>query len=428
MTGIRKLAGWPYIVIVVFSLIGAAFATGLKEQVIFRLPVDRSGGATPEGGLIADAAGNFYATAGYGGAFSQGAVFEISPPAQPTLPWTETVLYNFTGGEDGGTPGRVTLAFDSAGNLYGTTMAGGSAGLGVVFELSPPSTQGGAWTESVLHSFAGGSDGSVPWAGVVFDSNGNLYGMTDQGGGSTIRFCGKVGCGTVFEMSPPATSGGAWTETVLHVFSSSGYPTGGLTIDPAGNLYGTTFAGETDGGLAFKMEPPSSGDSWTFTPIFSFTNNASNGSQPNSDLIFANGSLYGMAEYGGFEGSSGVVYELSPPQPPGGPWTETVLYAFGTNPGDGFQPLEGLTFDKAGNLYGTNYAGGDAVCDCGTVFELSPPSTQGGAWTETILHAFTGHSHDGGAPYGPVLIGKYGQIFGTTVGGIGQGAVYEITR
>jgi hypothetical protein len=203
---------------------------------------------------------------------------------------------------------------------------------------------------------------------------------------------------------------------------------GGVTIDPAGNLYGTTFASETDGGAAFKLAPPTDGGSWVFTPLFTFINNSTGGSQPNSDLTFANGSLYGTTLYGGVNnGSAGVVYELSPPSPPGGPWTETVLYAFGTSAGDGAQPLEGVTFDKHGNLYGTNYAGGDAVCDCGTVFELSPPSTEGGAWTETILHAFTGHSRDGAAPYGGVLVGKYGQIFGTTVGGIGRGAVYEIT-
>ncbi len=186
-------------------------------------------GWIPSAGLIFDAAGNLYGTTGLGGTDGVGTVFELTRAGGG---WTEQVLYNF--GTDGAYPGGG-LTFDSAGNLYGTTGEGGIHILGTVFELTP--TVGGGWTETVLHNFGSGTDGAYPGAGVTFDAAGNLYGTTQYGG--TYNSC-SGGCGTVFELTP--TAGGGWTEQVLLNFNGTGgaNPYAGLIFDGAGNLYGTT--------------------------------------------------------------------------------------------------------------------------------------------------------------------------------------------
>jgi uncharacterized repeat protein (TIGR03803 family) len=197
-----------------------------------------NGDAAPEGGLIADSNGNFFGTTSgtTSGGAPLGVVFELSPPGGRRREWTETVLHAFTGAGDGGYPGAALIA-DSKGNLFGTTFAGGASGVGTVFELSPPATAGGAWTETVLYAFTGGSDGGQPRAGLIADSNGNLFGTTYAGGAS--------GVGTVFALSPPAIAGGAWTETVLSSFNygDGAFPFAGLIADSNGNLYGTTSYG-----------------------------------------------------------------------------------------------------------------------------------------------------------------------------------------
>jgi uncharacterized repeat protein (TIGR03803 family) len=170
--------------------------------------------------------------------------------------WSETVLCRFTGGSDGAAP-ESNLTFDAAGNLYGTTASGGGAShAGTVFELAPPSTQGGAWTETVLYSFAGGSDGKSPVAGLVFDTAGNLYGTT--------FFGGTTNAGTVFQLMPPATEGGAWTEKVLHTFGRGNDgldPQAGLIVDNRGALYGSTITG-----TVFKLAPPA----WSEKVLFNY--------------------------------------------------------------------------------------------------------------------------------------------------------------
>jgi uncharacterized repeat protein (TIGR03803 family) len=186
-----------------------------------------NGDVSPDAGLIADSDGNFFGTTS-GDGQDLGAVFKLSLPATAGGAWTETVLHAFTGGSDGGSP-QAGLIADSKGNLYGTTAYGGASNAGTVFELTPPATAGGAWTETLLHAFTGGRDGGFPQAGLIADSKGNLYGTTAYGGASKI--------GTVFKLSPPATAGGAWTETVL---SSFNYSDG---ANPVGILYGTTSGG-----------------------------------------------------------------------------------------------------------------------------------------------------------------------------------------
>ena len=230
----------------VFELTPAAGGTW-TEQVLHNFNYDSTDGAGPHAGLIFDAAGNLYGTAASGGTYSYGTAFELTPAAGGT--WTEKVLWNFGSGADGSYP-QGGLIFDAAGNLYGTTTSGGAHGPGTVFELMPAG--GGTWSERVVHSFGNGADGSGPYAGLIFDAAGNLYGTTHQGG--TYGYPG----GTVFELTPAA--GGTWTEKGLYNFGSGtdgAAPLAGLIFDAVGNLYGTTAAGGTSSvGTVFEFTPP----------------------------------------------------------------------------------------------------------------------------------------------------------------------------
>ncbi len=366
------------------------------------------------GSLIFDSKGNLYGVGG-GVANAGGAVFELSPPSSGSGTWTETVLYSFcslANCADGYAPRSVI--FDSKGNLYGVTQTGGYTsgtvchdvdigGCGVVFELSPPSSGSGPWTETVLYSFTGSSDGAEPLVGLILDSQGNLYGATSNGGNeSDASICGESsGCGVVFELSPPSAGTSSWTETVLYTFGggSEGGPGGasGLIFDPSGNLYGTTFYGGNTtycGGLGcgvvFELSQPSSGSGpWTETVLYSFTD-GNDGGQPASGVISdSKGNLYGTTTvYGGL--GNGAAFELSPPSGASGAWTESVLYAFSQG-SDGFVPDAGLIFDSTGNLYGTTTDGGNltAACDyagCGVVFELSPVRPATPATLSAIAH------------------------------------------
>jgi uncharacterized repeat protein (TIGR03803 family) len=229
-----------------------------NDGVVFRLKPNSDGtwtesvlhsfsgadGAAPVGGLVFDA-GNLYGTTANGGAYEgeSGVVFRLKPNSDGT--WTESVLYNFTGGADGGFS-FAGLIFDAVGNLYGTGSAGGAYGYGVVFKLKPNTD--GTWTESVLYSFTGGADGGVPLTGLIFDAAGDLYGTANDSGSTACT----IGCGVVFKLAP--TSSG-WSETVLHSFLGYGaYPLAPVIFDPAGNLYGTTSSG-TKFGLIFEITP-----------------------------------------------------------------------------------------------------------------------------------------------------------------------------
>jgi uncharacterized repeat protein (TIGR03803 family) len=208
-------------------------------------------------------------------------VFELTPTAGGG--WTEKVLYSFGNGTDGAYP-LAGLIFDAARNLYGTTSGGGTYGDGTVFELTPAG--GGGWTEKVLYSFGNGTDGSDPWAGLIFDAVGNLYGTTY--GGGTYNY------GTVFELTP--TAGGGWTEKVLHNFNYNGtdgdYPYAGLIFDAARNLYGTTLGGGTyNSGTVFRVNAV--GGRVRVQVLHSFGNGTA-GWEPYAGLIFdAVGNLYG---------------------------------------------------------------------------------------------------------------------------------------
>ena len=308
------------------------------------------------------------------------------------------------------------LVFDSAGNLYGTTAFGGRAqcfaGCGTVYKLTPIS--GGGWSYRVIYAFHGGHDGASPTGTLTLDLAGNLYGTT-QGGGSNAW---SGGCGTVFELAP--SSGGGWTENVLYRFSGTNgqQPYAGLTLDAAGNIYGTTFVGGSGNclggcGVAFELTP--SGGQWNETVLYNFTG-GNDGAAPVAPMIFdANGNLYGTASTGGVGScggaTCGVVFELTPS---GSGWTENVLYSFKGGKQDGGSPLGALVFDPSGNLYGTTSNGGSQACNdgCGTVFELTPSAN---TWTEAVLHRFQG-GNDGAVPYNVALVlDQAGALYGTTL-------------
>jgi uncharacterized repeat protein (TIGR03803 family) len=356
------------------SLYGATVAGGLNDQgSVFRLtPTSRrwtedvlhsfsyrTDGEGPYAGVTLDRSGNLYGTATGGGTYDNGTVFELTPApegwtlnvlhsfdvyhAQPFAPvvldkggnvygttqsntiyklvrssgedWTETTIYGFTGKNDGLDP-EAGLTWDRAGNLYGTTRWGGgyyqhcTAGCGTVFKLSP--TSGGHWKEQLLHRFnwipGGNNEGLAPYAGVILDSTGNLYGTTAGGGDNKC----EAGCGTVFKLTP--LSNGRWKETILHTFhfDQDGYaPFGGLVMDKAGNLYGTTtWGGINNAGSVFKLTPGSNGK-WNYSVLHRFS--GPDGAQSYAGLIFdkTGKHLYGTTAYGG-AGGYGVVFEITP--------------------------------------------------------------------------------------------------------------------
>ena len=292
----------------------------------------------------------------------------------------------------------------------------------------------GAQTEKLLHSFNVSTKmgGSGPQGNLVFDSDGNLYGTTLYGGTGTSSRCvdpTNFECGTAFQLVPNARGG--WTEKVLHNFGDDGdgnNPAAGVVIDSSGNLYGTTVGGGANGcGTVFKLSPNKIGGTWTETILYNFCSQAGelDGSMPSSTLTFdAQGNLYGTTGEGGTgQCSCGVAFELM--QNANGGWTEKVLHNFG-NSGDGSGPNGGLVFDSVGNLYGTT-GGGGSSCDfgfgCGVVFELMPASD--GTWTEKLLYVFIGGSEDVVAePDSTLIFDKAGNLFGTTLWGPG---VFELS-
>jgi uncharacterized repeat protein (TIGR03803 family) len=388
-----------------------------QEQILHSL--NSKIGTQPAASLIFDAAGILYGTAVYGGTHASGTVFEFTP--KPNGVWDAKSVHSFNNnGKDGTNPNGV-LVFDAAGNLYGTTHAGGKYkcidGCGTVFELVRKAS--GAWTEKVLYSFNNnGTDGTYPDGGLIFDAAGNLYGTTAGGGAN--------GHGAVFELTLQAN--GKWADTILHSFNANGtdgyLPEAGLIFDSAGNLYGTTYEGGANFyGTVFELTP-AGGGVWNETILHNF-GNGTDGSEPEASLVFdADGSLYGTTFRGGTDGS-GTAFELTPAG--GGVWNETVLHNFGSGT-DGTNPCAALIFDAAGNLYGTASASaydGGTEYD-GMAFELTPAG--GGVWNETVLHNFGGGT-DGSNPYGALTLNSAGNLYGTTSSGGAYhgGTVFEIT-
>jgi uncharacterized repeat protein (TIGR03803 family) len=273
----------------------------------------------------------------------------------------------------------------------------------IVFLLGTGAAQRAqAQTFTLLHSFSG-KDGADPYAGLVMDSHGNLYGTTELGGASTI--CSH-GCGTVFKLD---TSG---TLTVLHSFSASDglEPFAGLVRDSDGNLYGTTvFGGSLDYGTVFKLNSSGGG----FAVLHNFPAGPNDGVTPFAGLVRDDGNLYGTTVSGGFSGI-GTVFKLNSS---GSDFA--VLHSFAGGANDGQNPNAGLVRDSYGNLYGTTVFGGSSTY--GTVFKLDTSGTL------TLLHNFSGS--DGQNPYAGLVRDSYGNLYGTTVfgGSSNQGTVFVIS-
>lgn len=426
----NKLTFGLTLVLATFSLtalLGGTNAAAQTERILHNFS-NNGQGESLYTGLIFDAAGNLYGTTGVGGAYGSGTVFELSPNSSGG--WTQKILHNFGNGSDGQSPWGGSLLMDTSGNLYGTTRYGGTSlcdslnpiGCGTVFELLHNSN--GSWTEKVLHNFGGGADedgpnGYHPYGGLVMDAAGNLYGTTFYGG----TYGGALGFGgVVFELS--SSGNGNWSEQLLWSFGLEGdgnFPQGTLVFDEAGNLYGTTESGtgSSAGGTVFELSPGAGG--WTENIIFQFDvgGDSETGNSPQAGVVFdANGNLYGTTGYGG-PYFMGNVFELTPS---GGVWTETVLHTF--SKGDGNTPDAGVIVDGAGNLYGTTFMGGKA--DVGIVYKLSPSS--GGTWSEKILHDFQAAGVDGTNPLSGLVMDSHGFLYGTTAnGGIGGlGTVFEV--
>jgi len=382
-------------ILTVLLLATSTRAVAQEEKLLYSFGTARMDGAYPQAGLILDNAGNLYGTTSGGGAYNEGTVFELMRRAGGH--WTERILHSFKGGADGSHP-SANLIFDAGGNLYGTTYAGGVHASGTVFELTPDATTG--WTEKLLYAFGSHSgDGTSPSAGLTLDGSGNLYGTTYQGGTDSS--------GTVFELIPKVGGGWSEKVLHSFGQGKDGSsPYASLIIDAAGNLYGTAFYGGADGfGTVFELTPKAGGK-WVEKVLHSF--NGKDGKNPSASIVFdASGNLYGPTEdtifelmpktgggwtekvlhnsgtetnlifghggtlcgttpYGGTT-DNGTLFELT--RKADGKWTYLVLYSF-IGSVDGANPFAGLAIDASGNMYGTTYEGGGDLL--GTVFEFTP--------------------------------------------------------
>jgi len=355
-------------------------------------------GGSPEAGVVRDAAGNLYGTTFFGGLGTGcdidvagcGLVFKVDPGG------AESVLHVFGGAQDGWNP-MAGVILDASGSLYGTTPLGGAHGFGVVFKLD---TSG---NEAILHSFARGSDGANPSAGLTEDSAGNLYGTTQYGG----RGCYGHGCGTVFRISANGQ------ETILYRFTGfdGANPLGGVTVDSSGTVYGTTWLGGLYGyGAVFKIDR-----SGHLKVLHSFSG-GSDGANPMGGVVLdAAGNLYGSTSAGG-NSHFGTLFMID------AAGRESVLHSFSGGT-DGAYPYSNLILDAQRNLYGTASQGG--CCGQGTVFEYSNG-------TLIALYGFSaapnGLNPDGQIPMGGLTADSSGNLYGTTstAGPDGWGTVFEI--
>jgi uncharacterized repeat protein (TIGR03803 family) len=407
ISGILRAAGAGLVlgVVLVSAVVATQPAQAQTLTVLYTFTGGTDGGG-PEAGLIRDASGNLYGTTTFGGDpdADVGVVYRVDSAGR------ETVLHTFTGGSDGASS-FAGLIRDAEGNLYGTTGYGGAAGAGTVFKLAANDKH------TVLHSFTGKlGDGALPFAGLVCDAAGNLYGTTQFGG---PLHNGRY-FGTVFKLSE------AGKETILYSFkggADGGYPTADLVRDKADNLYGTTSgAYGTNNGSVFKVN--AKGEE---TVLYRFTGGA-DGANPRAGLVRdVEGNLYGTTQYGGDLAcyapyGCGTVFRVDPKG------RETVLYSFTGNGIDGQLPLGGLVRDADGNLYGTTYIGGTGGCfdgtsyGCGTVFKLDKTGT------ETVLYSFTAGT-DGAYPVaGRLVRDAAGNLYGANHGGgtHGQGVLFKL--
>jgi uncharacterized repeat protein (TIGR03803 family) len=342
----------------------------------------------------------------------------------PGLAQTFSVLYTFTGGTDGGLP-LAGVTVGRSGTLYGATSSGGVHDYGVVFQVT---RQGSGWRLVPLYEFTGNGDEGLPQGPVTVGPNSAVYGTTERG---SIAWWG-----TVFELRPPATLCKTaicyWNQTVLHTFQGGANDgaspaSTNLVFDQAGNLYGTTqFGGTGSGelctgsgcGTVFELSP--SNGEWTFSIIHSFNNDGVDGYDPLYGVIFdPAGNLYGTTYYGGTFGIfGGTAFELTPS---GRTWTENIVHNFSGDPNRNNLSPSALIVDQSGNLYGSTIDGGDS--NDGSVFELAPSQ---GSWSFSALYAFAMQY----CGPGPIAMDPAGDFYGTCYyGGLyDAGWVFKLTH
>ncbi len=358
--------------------------------------------------LVVDNAGSLYGSSVLGGDFGSGTVFRVNPSGE------HTVLYSFTGGADGGEPYKG-VALDAQGNLYGTAVTGGGGacegGCGVVYKLT---NVNGSWHQSVIYTFAGGNDGSGPGSGLTFDRSGNLYGMTPTGG--------AFGMGVIFQLLAPRGTQTSWTFHLIHTFTGGddgASASAGRLLITNGRMYGVATTGGANGqGTVFEMQPRLVGE-WPFRTLYAFKGQPDAGFPYGGLAVDSAGNLYGTTYYAGAN-NLGSVYELI--SDGHGNWTEKVLYSFAGGD-DGASSISNVVIDSGGNLYGTTSEGG-ASCSCGVIFKLAPDGQ--GNWTETIPYRFQG-APDAGFAYNGMVAGLGGALYGATVhGGLSNdGTIYK---
>ncbi len=334
---------------------------------------------------------------------------------------TFTTVYSFSSQDYGAyDPSVGGVIVGPTGELYGVTGKGGRWNYGTVFELLPPSSSGGAWTEVVLHSF-NGEDGAYPNWGLTMGPDGTLFGIVGYPGAA----------GAVFRLDPPTGTSTDWTYAVIYKFpEAEGETYSPLVFGPPPDYRQSLFGITADGGgngIVYELTPPAAaGGAWTQTTLYTFVSGSTNGYFPVGSLAVANGALIGVASSGGHDGAAccGIVYSLRPPAMSGEPWTEQVLLAF--NGTDGSFPQAGVVVGPGGVLYGTTWGGGGGRG--GTVFSLTPPAAPGAPMTEAILYEFTYSAVDVANPNSLVL-GPNGVLSGTTQnGGVYGGATaFELT-
>jgi uncharacterized repeat protein (TIGR03803 family) len=396
------------------------------ETVIFSFNGAES--VFPNTGLVMDPSGILYGTTN-GSDLGVSTAYKLTPPALPGGSYALTLLHRFANAEGGLI--NAGLLPGPGGVLYGDASLGGAFNKGTVFSLTPAANPADPPNETTLYAFSDGRDGGRPSADLISDADGALYGTTSEGGtkGCANSF-GRIGCGVVFKLIPPTTSGGAWAEKVLYRFkggADGNAPLGVLLFDSKGALFGTTSEGGAAGhGTVFSLTPAEGG--WRHRVLHSFQG-APDGASPVAGLVQgASGAFYGVTRFGG----TGVC--------PGGnaPGCGTVfsitrsgmlkvLHSFTGGPADGAQPEAVLLSRPGGVFYGTTFTGGSV--DNGTVFKISPPSVAGGSWSESIAYAFSHSPGDGALPLAGLIADGSGALYGTTAAGgsSGEGTVFRLT-
>lgn len=410
---------WMTLAVAVVAIAIIVAATQVEAQTFTVLHSFTGGadGAYPRAGLTLDRAGNLYGTTEGGGEHGWGVVFKLKRTGSS---WLLSPLYSFAGAPNDGADPESRVVFGPDGSLYGTTADGGTDYAGTVFKLNPAARACNSaicpWTETQLHIFPDpeDTDGFYPSGDLTIDPQGNIYGTTSGGGAGDPYGCDGLGCGVVYEVSQTQ---GNWNESVLYAFTGSadgGVPSGGVIFDHSGKLYGTASFGN---GTIFQLASSQSG--WSLNNLYTFMRQ-SDGWYPDEAGVFdASGNLYVSSADGGGGGTNGgAVVEL---QRSSG-WSFNLVYAFTSN--NGRNTSGTLVMDAAGNLYGTSGAGG--MWGVGAVFKLTPTAN---GWTYSTLHDFTPNGSDGFRPVGGVVMDAAGNLYGTSsaAGAGGVGVVWEIT-